>query len=161
MTYIPTPKRTTSTLLFLRRGDELLLARKKRSHGQGKWNGVGGKPEANETIEHTAVRECQEEIGVTPVVFEAVAELAFYQEPYVDSYSNMDVTVFICTKWEGEPIETEEMAPKWFKITDIPYKDMWPDDQHWLPPVIDGKFVTGTFMFNDKYQLTSHNVTAT
>ncbi|MCP5842996.1 NUDIX domain-containing protein, partial [Klebsiella pneumoniae] len=65
------------TLLFLRRDDELLLAMKKRGFGAGKWNGVGGKIEAGETIEDALVRECQEEINVTPLNWQAVAELDF------------------------------------------------------------------------------------
>ena len=38
---------------------------KKRGFGANRWNGVGGKMEANDTtIEETAKRETQEEIGV-------------------------------------------------------------------------------------------------
>ena len=29
--------------------------------------------------------------------------------------------VFQVTEWEGEPHETEEMAPQWFNNEDIPY----------------------------------------
>ncbi len=34
-----------TTLCFLLKGDEILLALKKRRFGTGKWNGVGGKIE--------------------------------------------------------------------------------------------------------------------
>lgn len=151
-------QRTTSSLLYLRRDEKILLAMKKRSHGAGKYNGVGGKPEPGEAIEQTAIRECQEEIGVTPVEMRRVADLAFYQNPYVDQYSNHDVTVFECTEWDGNPTESEEMAPRWFSIDEIPYDHMWPDDAYWLPEVLKGHTVTGTFHFNDRYELVSHRI---
>ena len=44
---------------------QLLLGRKKRGFGEGKWNGFGGKLEPGETVEEAAVRELQEESGVT------------------------------------------------------------------------------------------------
>ncbi|HET6924778.1 MAG TPA: NUDIX domain-containing protein, partial [Candidatus Saccharimonadales bacterium] len=61
------------TLALLVRNDSILLAMKKRGFGQGLWNGAGGKVEAGETIEQAMIRECQEEISVTPTTFEKVA----------------------------------------------------------------------------------------
>jgi 8-oxo-dGTP pyrophosphatase MutT (NUDIX family) len=55
------------TIMFLRREGELLLAMKKRGFGQGKWNGAGGKAEPGETPLQAAIRETEEEIGVTPI----------------------------------------------------------------------------------------------
>ncbi|HET8669978.1 MAG TPA: NUDIX domain-containing protein, partial [Candidatus Saccharimonadales bacterium] len=46
-----------------------LLAMKKRGFGINKWNGVGGKVDEDETIEQAAIRECQEEITVTPTTY--------------------------------------------------------------------------------------------
>ncbi|MEJ0073651.1 MAG: NUDIX domain-containing protein [Candidatus Saccharibacteria bacterium] len=63
-----------TTLLLLRRNDEVLLAMKKRGFGAGRWNGVGGKLDPGETVEQALVRECQEEIGVTPTEYHRVAE---------------------------------------------------------------------------------------
>ena len=51
-----------ATIVLLLRNDEVLLAMKKRGFGEGKWNGVGGKPNAGESIEEVAVRETKEEI---------------------------------------------------------------------------------------------------
>lgn len=145
-----------ATLLFLLRDDQILLAMKKRGFGAGRWNGVGGKPEANETIEQTAVRECKEEIGVTPKNYHQVGTLNFH---FADKTLNQQVIVYLCTTWAGTPRETEEMRPQWFKTRDIPYDAMWPDDALWLPKVLAGSFVEGSFTFNDKDVITKHTLT--
>lgn len=146
------------TLLILRKGDQILLAMKKRGFGEGLWNGVGGKIEKSETVEQALIRECQEEIGVTPTSYVAVAELDFIQDADVDPW-HMYVYAYIADEWEGEPTESEEMAPAWYSTNDIPYAEMWQDDPHWLPLVLAGNTVKGTFTFDVNDNLTAHNVT--
>lgn len=149
------------TLLFLRRDDELLLAMKKRGFGAGKWNGVGGKIEAGETIEDALVRECQEEINVTPLNWQAVAELDFVQDATTDDPWHMYVYAYLCDKWRGEPSESEEMRPEWYSIDDIPYSEMWDDDSYWLPKVLGGTAVTGEFVFDENDRMIRHDVRST
>lgn len=146
------------TLLFLRRGDELLLAMKKRGFGAGKWNGVGGKLETGESIEEALIRECQEEIGVTPTAWEAVGELDFIQDAETDDPWHMFVYAYVADEWDGEPGESDEMRPEWFRLDDIPYASMWDDDEYWLPMVLDGKKVVGTFTFDIDDRLLTHDV---
>jgi mutator protein MutT len=134
------------TLLLLRRDDEILLAMKKRGFGADRWNGVGGKLDSGETIEQALIRECQEEICVTPVTYEKVAVHDFI---FPDGTPDMQVHAYIATEWQGEPTETEEMAPKWFKISDIPYAHMWQDDIVWLPQVLLGKKIACSFTFDE------------
>lgn len=143
------------TLVFLIEGDNILLAMKKRGHGAGKWNGAGGKIKPNEAVTQAMVRECEEEFRVSPLEFKPAAHLEFVGQGGLDT---IVADVFICTRWDGEPIETDEMAPHWFKIPEIPYDEMWAADRYWLPQVLEGKFVQGTFTFmkNDtlvKYKL--------
>lgn len=140
------------TLLFLLRDDEILLAMKKRGFGAGHWNGVGGKIEPDETIEGAAIRECQEEIGVTPTDLEKVATHDFI---FPEGTENIKAHTFITKSWEGRPTETEEMAPKWFKLTDIPYTEMWDDDIVWLPLVLQGKKLQTNFTFDDDNHMIS------
>ena len=145
------------TLLFLRRDDEVLLAMKKRGFGQGKWNGVGGKVEADETIEAAMVRECQEEIGVTPTSYEKVADIRF-DEYFKDVPTIMHVQVFIADVWDGEPTESEEMRPQWFAISAVPYDDMWSDDPYWLPEVLAGRKITAEFALDETNAVISHTI---
>jgi len=141
-----------ATLCLLVRGNkdnkEILLAIKKRGFGIGKWNGVGGKfdPEkGDKNIIDTAVREIEEEIGVKAKELEKRAVLDFYF-PYQNEW-DQSVHVFLVRNWEGEPKESEEMAPKWFKIGDIPFGKMWDDDKFWLPHILEGKKVKAKFVF--------------
>jgi mutator protein MutT len=151
-------KEILTTLVFLRRDTELLLAMKKRGHGEGHWNGAGGKVDPPETIEQAMIRECEEEIGVTPVSYEQVA-LQIFHQLYKGEPSKNIVHVYICTGWRGEPTESEEMAPQWFEIKDIPYAHMWPDDRYWLPQVLSGQKLHSTFYYDDDYQLLSSEIT--
>lgn len=146
------------TLLFLRRGDQILLALKKRGFGEGKWNGAGGKLEAGETVEQALVRETVEEIGVTPTSWTAVGQLDFVQDAETSDPWHMFVYAYIADAWDGEPAESEEMMPKWFHIDDIPYKAMWDDDEFWLPYVLEGKKVIGKFTFDINDKLLTHDI---
>lgn len=67
---------------------------------------------------------------------------------------NQDVHVFVCEAYSGpEPIESEEMAPKWFPLDDMPFEEMWEDDPYWLPRVLEGETVEFSFYFNKKNEL--------
>lgn len=146
------------TLLFLRKENQILLAMKKRGFGAGKWNGVGGKIEVGETIENALVRETVEEIGVTPSSWRAVAELDFIQDAETDEPWHMYVYAYLCEAWEGEPSESEEMKPQWYSIDSIPYAVMWDDDEYWLPRVLEGDKVVGTFTFDINDKMLAHDI---
>lgn len=125
------------TIMFLVTNSQVLLAMKKRGFGVGKLNGAGGKVEPGETPAQAAVRECQEEIGVTVTEFDKVAEIEF-DEHHENVHISLFSHVYLATKWEGEPVETEEMAPEWFPIDNPPLDRMWVDDHLWLPQVLAG-----------------------
>lgn len=148
---------TECTLVFLRRDDEILLAMKKRGFGTGKWNGPGGKCEPNETIDQTMVRECEEEVGAVPIKYEMVAEGNF-RNSKVDEPWQLHIHVYVCDEWRGEIVESEEMAPKWFKIDDIPYDEMWDDDKYWLPRVLNGEKIVSFFEFDANDKVLSYTI---
>lgn len=145
------------TLLFLRKDNKILLAMKKRGFGSDLYNGVGGKIEANETIEQALLRETQEEIKVTPMHYWKVAEHNFVQQDQPEPW-RIYMHVYFCDEWHGEPTETDEMRPEWFEIEDIPYGTMWADDEFWLPQVLAGNKVYGEFTFDEHNSLLSHQV---
>ena len=87
-----------ANLCFVMRGGQILLIRKKRGLGAGKINGPGGRLEKGETALESAVRETQEEVGVTPTGLEQIGEL-FFQ--FLDGYK-LHVAVFAASGCEGE-----------------------------------------------------------
>lgn len=145
-----------ATLCFLVKKGKVLLAMKKRGFGVGKWNGVGGKVTERESIENTALRETKEEINVLARMLKKVAVLNFYFENKSDW--DQSVTAFIVDDWVGEPKETEEMKPKWFAISEIPYEKMWWDDKFWLPRALDGKKIRASFLFDDTEKVIDHEI---
>ncbi len=132
------------TLCLLSRGDELLLGMKKRGFGAGRWNGYGGKVEAGETVEAAARREMLEESGVSLGDMEKVGVIDF---SFAGKSEILAVNIFRSNAHSGAPIETEEMKPQWFKLTEIPFTKMWPDDQYWMPLFLAGKKFIGRFHF--------------
>ena len=131
--------------------ENICLAMKKRGFGKGKWNGVGGKVEQNETIEEAVVRETEEEIGVNPKEIEKVATITFLFTHNKDW--DQLVHVYFASKWDGEPRESDEMRPKWFSVQKIPYKSMRVDDEIWLPKVLKGEKVIATFIFDENERI--------
>lgn len=146
-----------TTLLLLKRNDEILLAMKKRGFGIGKYNGIGGKIEKGETAEAAMIREAQEEILVTPTKYDKVGVVEFI-EFYKGKKQNVAFHLFIATKWNGEPQESEEMNPKWFKINEIPYNQMFEDDRYWLPMILEGKKINAFFEFDENWKLLYHSI---
>jgi len=141
-----------ATLLFLIKSSEgkitdICLAMKKIGFGIGRWNGTGGKVEQGESIESAVIREAMEELGITAADPRKIAELSFHF-PHNPAW-DQKVHVYFSEDWEGEPVETEEMRPKWFNVSEIPFKEMWPDDIFWVPKVISGKLVQGMFRFGE------------
>ena len=80
-----------------------------------------------------------------------------FRFPYKKDW-NQDVHVFLAKSWKGEPEESEEMLPQWFKISSIPYQEMWDDDKMWLPHVLAGKKLEADFIFKEGEKINRHNI---
>ena len=89
------------------------------------------------------MREVQEELCITPVNLTECGELSFQ---FLDGYS-IHVTVYSAENFEGEPRETEEAIPLWFGVDEIPYAEMWADDELWIPRMLAGQRIGGRFLF--------------
>lgn len=159
MSSASSPNQVMTTLCFLVDDTRVLLAMKKRGFGVGKWNGTGGKGKNNENIQQTAIRETREEIEVTLKQLEEVATLTFHFAEEVDKFGKMErCVVFLSKRWEGEPSETEEMKPRWFEKSKLPFGNMWDDDPYWLPLVLTGKKVDGQFWFDRDFRMINHKI---
>jgi len=132
------------TLCIIHKGNKILLGMKKRGFGVGRWNGFGGKPKVGEKIEETAKREISEEAKIKVA---SVEELGIINFEYDINPDVLEVHIFKVTDFTGLPEETEEMKPEWFDIDKIPFKNMWPDDQYWMPLFLKNKKFKGKFIF--------------
>jgi 8-oxo-dGTP diphosphatase len=139
--WVPTDR---ATLTFLVRDGQALLIRKKRGLGAGKVNAPGGRLEHGESIEHCAIREVREEVGVRVAALERLGELRFQ---FSDGYSTW-VTVFRTAVATGDPVETEEALPFLCALDAIPYDEMWEDDRLWIPALLRGECFEGRFLFD-------------
>jgi len=127
----------------------VLLGLKKAGFGTGKWVGLGGHIEEGEKPECAAVREVQEESGlVVPadsLQHMASIEFRFPARPDWDQTAE----VFVTPVYQGEPAESDEVAPRWFGEQELPLGRMWDDAKYWLPLVLAGEHVDVLITFAD------------
>ena len=133
-----------ATLLFVVRDGAILLILKKRGLGAGKINGPGGKLDPGETPLAGAIREVEEEIGVTPTGVEQRGEIRFQ---FTDGLA-LHGFVFLARDCTGRLRETDEAAPFWTPVERIPYEEMWADDVFWMPSLLAGRKFSGRALFD-------------
>lgn len=128
-------------------GPEVLLGFKKSGFGTGRWVGLGGHIEPGEKPAAAAVREVCEEssLTVSAGMLEHRARIEF-RFPYRPSW-DQTADVYVTTFFEGEPAESEEIAPRWFAEDALPLSQMWDDARYWLPLVLAGRHVDVTITF--------------
>ena len=128
---------------------KLLLMNKKTGLGKGKVNAPGGRLEKGESYLDAVIRECQEEVFITPINPEKRVELHFQFTSGHSIYGE----AFFTESWEGEAKESSEAAPFWCDFDKIPWDNMWEDDRHWLPLALGGKKLRCYYVFDDDKML--------
>lgn len=134
----------TAVICYIFKDGKVLLINKKTGLGEGKVNAPGGRIEAGEMPVEAAVRETEEETGLTPLNLKQTGTLSFI---FKDGYS-LKGFVFFADDYKGELKETDEADPFWQDMDSIPYEKMWEDDIHWLPEAIKGNYIDGKFIFD-------------
>lgn len=137
-----------ATVCHIINGKYLLLQKKSVGlFGEGKWNGVGGKLVEGETFLEGVEREVLEETGlsVSNLIPHGILNFFFGQKAEPDWI----VHVFSTCTFEGTMRPSNEGWLRWFTFDEIPYDEMWQDDEHWLPLLLDGKRFSGDFHFDE------------
>lgn len=114
--------------------------------GYLQWAIPGGTQEAGETMEETAIREMQEEVGVTPTnielnnMFQCITEVL--QEDGSVKLLHFNHFAYVCDAWEGEFKNTE---PE--KHTDLEWCDIdaLPLDNFFITKSNIMNFVSGLY----------------
>ncbi|HUW43679.1 MAG TPA: 8-oxo-dGTP diphosphatase [Bacillota bacterium] len=133
------------TVSIIYQHPRILLGMKKRGFGADMYNGFGGKTEANESLIKCAIRETKEETEITMINPIRMGNILFH---FQSEEPDHNVHFFKASLYTGKLKESEEMKFRWFHINKIPYNQMWPDDEYWMPLLLNGKFFRGEFEFN-------------
>ena len=147
-----------STLIYVfHQGKVLMIHRRSKDAlrsdiHEGKWNGLGGKCEQDESPLMAAQRELHEESGLClpPSQFKSVGVIQF---PNFKPQKSEDWLVFLFrVDLEGvsDPQvlrENGEGTLHWILVSDILNLNLWPGDVLFLPPVLKGQSVMGTIWY--------------
>ena len=147
------------TLVYILKDNQILLGMKKRGFGKGKWNGFGGKVKVGEeTIRDGALREVQEECGLC-LKDEDICQLGLIDFEFKNEPVHLEVHVFEARQYSGQVTESDEMSPKWFDIKEMPYDNMWIDDEFWHPWFFKGQKFKAYFLFEGQDKILNHEIT--
>lgn len=120
-----------STLCYIEKdGKYLMLHRikKKQDINEGKWIGVGGHFEANESPEECVVREVKEETGYTLTSYRYRGLVTFVSAKGLTEY----MSLFTADGFEGEQIPCDEGVLEWVPIDQIEELNLWEGDKIFL-----------------------------
>jgi 8-oxo-dGTP diphosphatase len=128
---------------------EVLLGEKRTGLGIGRVVGPGGKVESGESHRRAAVREVYEEVGLV-VEEQALIPIAQMSYPFLTRpHLSQRSRAFIVREFSGTPSVSDELAPSWWRIDEIPYGRMWADAMLWLPQALWGEFQQATITIDD------------
>lgn len=146
-----------ATLCYLKaNGKTLMIHRIKKANDmhRGKWNGLGGKLDPGESPEECAIREVQEESGLTinnPIM------KGFLTFPSFANDEDWYAFVFVAHEFEGQLIESSEGVLVWVDDRHLLDLDLWEGDLIFLPWLERPGFFSGKFIYQDG-RLVEHSV---
>mgnify|MGYP001231586795 FL=1 len=106
--------------------DQVLIAKRPNNkHLAGFWEFPGGKVEKDETPENALIREVKEELNIN-INNKCIAPLSFSEFDYKNFH--LLLLLYICRRWEGEPLTMEENELKWVKPSMLRKYKMPPAD---------------------------------
>lgn len=129
---------TLGYILSPDRSQVLLVHRNARADDQhlGKYNGLGGKLEADEDVAAGMRREIFEEAGIVCEAMELRGTISW--PGFGKQGEDWLGFVFLVTKFSGEPLaENAEGTLQWVPVDSIMELPMWEGDRHFLPLVFD------------------------
>ena len=115
--------------------NKILLAKRPiNKHLAGFWEFPGGKVETGEAPESALIREIKEEINID-INNKCIAPLSFSEFNYKEF--QLLLLLYVCRRWEGEPISMENNELKWVKPNMLRKYKMPPADETLIHHVQD------------------------
>ncbi|PKQ31547.1 MAG: 7,8-dihydro-8-oxoguanine triphosphatase [Actinobacteria bacterium HGW-Actinobacteria-2] len=116
---------------------------------QGKWNGLGGKLEADEDIYSSLCRELREEAGIEVTAARLRGTVSW--PGFGADGQNWFGFIFLIDAYTGTIPERNEDGPLvWHDIDALADLPMWEGDRHWLPLLFgDGPVFHGVMPYVD------------
>ena len=120
-------------LCFIKNGNQILLIQVEYGKDKVFWNGISGFIDTGESFEDAALREVKEEIGIQ------IDRKSLVQIGNHTVSENLELHVFTATKWNGvpKPMESSIKDVRWFPTTHLPFADMFPASEKWLPEILN------------------------
>ena len=146
-----------ATLCYIRNAAQTLMMHRGARPGDihaGKWNGLGGKLEPGEDPDTCVRREVLEESGLQLDTAALVGVLTF---PEFKDQQDWYVFVYVAREFSGQLRNGEEGELAWIDDSKLLDLNLWEGDRIFLPLVLEGKFFTGRFCYENK-QLISHSL---
>ena len=124
-----------TVLVYIENHDAyLLIHKKKKDMNEGKYLGIGGKIEPNETVVQALIRETFEETGLTLQSYHHRAEIYFHQGEYHET-----MHLFTADVYTGELKASNEGDLVWVKKANIKSLPMWAGDHYFLDKLENSK----------------------
>ena len=126
---------TITTLCYIENNEQYLMlhrTKKQNDINQGKWIGVGGHVENEESPEECLVREVKEETGLTLTSYRLRGLVSF-----INSECESELMcVFTADEYTGNLITCEEGDLQWIAKTQVPDLPTWEGDRVFLELVL-------------------------
>ena len=131
-----------TTLCYIEKDNKYLMlhrTKKENDLNEGKWIGVGGKFEKDETPEECLLREVKEETGLTLTKYRLRAVITFQSNMWETEY----MYLFTANEFTGELIGCDEGEIEWVDKDKILDLNIWEGDKIFLKKMIEeDKFFT-------------------
>ncbi len=144
-----------AVLVYVQKDNHMLMIHRGPRNGDfhaGKWNGLGGKCEKDESPLQAAEREVFEEsaLEIHPDRFVSLGVLQF---PNFKPHKNEDWIVFVfrANLENGEPKKvSEEGELHWIPKHEVSSLNLWPGDHLFIPYVLKNEPFVGTIWYHDQ-----------
>lgn len=149
-------KAIPAVLIYAQQGERILMLHRNakdlsQDYHSGKWNGLGGKLEADESPIEAARRELREESGLD-LPEDAFVALGAVHFPNFKPKKNEDWIVYVFRAnvpgdYEAGALSGDEGELHWIETERLMSLNLWAGDQHFLPHVMSGTPFMGTIWY--------------